>query len=245
MLDTKAIAAALSPIIKEHVEAATAPLLRRIDELERRQPNPGERGADGQPGAAGKDCDMAAVMARVDEFLKSIPAPENGRDGADGKDGAPGEKGVDGRHGEDGKPGADGVGLAGALIDRTGALIVTLSNGETRSLGPVVGRDGVDGERGAAGFELTDFDSDWRPDEKLLVLSWDSGEIKYSHELFVPYLRDAGVWTEGAAYMKGDCVTWGGSLWTAQDDTSEKPETGKTWRLAVKRGRDAKPVSVS
>ena len=35
-------------------------------------------------------------------------------------------------------------------------------------------------------------------------------------------------------------MTWGGSLWTAQDDTAEKPDGSKTWRLAVKKGRDGK-----
>lgn len=202
--------------------------------------NPPADGVDGENGADGKDVDMDVVMARVDEFLKSIPVPENGkdgRDGVDGKDGAAGEKGIDGRNGSDG---ADGIGVAGALIDRDGILNLTLTNGEVRALGRVEGRDGKDGERGVQGFGLDDFATDWRPEEKVLVLSWDAGDTRYSHELFVPYLRDAGVWVEGSAYLKGDCVTWAGSLWTAQDDTSEKPETGKGWRLAVKRGRDGK-----
>jgi hypothetical protein len=53
--------------------------------------------------------------------------------------------------------------------------------------------------------------------------------------------KDMGVWGEGRSYLKGDGVTWGGSFWIAQDDTADKPEaSAKSWRLAVKRGRDGK-----
>lgn len=50
-----------------------------------------------------------------------------------------------------------------------------------------------------------------------------------------------GVFTP-EAYAKGDTVTWGGSLWHCDEQTSDKPgEPGsKGWRLAVKKGRDGK-----
>ena len=245
MLDTKAIATALAPIVKSHVDQATAPLIARIAELEKRQPErgadgkDGQNGVDGKDGADGRDADPVSevqIAAAVERYLTANPPPA-GKDGADGADGKDGEKGADGA---DGRDGADGVGLAGAMIDRDGALNVTLTNGEVRSLGPVVGRDGRDGERGPEGFSLTDFETDWRPDEKILVLSWDAGDTRYSHELFIPYLRDAGVWTDGSSYLKGDGVTWGGSFWIAQDDTAEKPDGSKAWRLSVKKGRDGK-----
>lgn len=255
MLDTKAIAAALAPVVRTHVAEATAPLIARIAELEKRQPErgePGEPGRDGVDGADGRDADPVSdeqIAKAVAEYLAANPPPA-GRDGADGKDAdlealqahcadliaaLPKPD-----NGKDGRDGADGVGLAGAMIDRDGELNVTLTNGEVRKLGPVVGRDGTDGERGAAGFSLTDFDTDWRPEDKVLVLRWDAGETSYSHELFVPYVRDMGVWGEGKSYLKGDGVTWAGSFWIAQDDTADRPEAGKSWRLAVKRGRDGK-----
>lgn len=246
MLDTKAIATALAPVVKSHVAEATAPLIARIAELEKRQPErgePGVPGRDGKDGADGRDADPVTdeqIAAAVERYLAANPpaAGKDGRDGVDGKDGDPGEKGA---AGVDGRDGADGVGLAGAMIDRDGELNVTLTNGEVRKLGPVIGRDGTDGERGAAGFSLTDFDTDWRPEDKVLILRWDAGETSYSHELFVPYVRDMGVWGEGRSYLKGDGVTWGGSFWIAQDDTADKPEaSAKSWRLAVKRGRDGK-----
>lgn len=54
-------------------------------------------------------------------------------------------------------------------------------------------------------------------------------------------ILDRGVW-EQRAYEKGDAVSYGGSLWIAQQDTEDAPGTSKAWRLAVKRGRDGKDL---
>lgn len=75
---------------------------------------------------------VAPLLRRI-ETLEARPAPERGE------------------RGERGEAGPSGVGMAGAMIDRTGVLILTLSNGEARELGPVVGRDGVDGKDGTDG----------------------------------------------------------------------------------------------
>lgn len=58
----------------------------------------------------------------------------------------------------------------------------------------------------------------------------------------LPVVMDRGVFKPGNTYKSGDAVTWGGSLWIAQEPTADKPgEPGaKGWRLAVKKGRDAK-----
>lgn len=56
-----------------------------------------------------------------------------------------------GEKGDIGASGRDGVGLAGALIDRGGELVVTFSDGTQRSLGIVVGKDGEDGALGERG----------------------------------------------------------------------------------------------
>lgn len=58
-------------------------------------------------------------------------------------------------------------------------------------------------------------------------------EFKFS----LPIVIDRGMWREGK-FERGDGVTWGGSFFIAQRDTSAKPETSPDWRLAVKRGRD-------
>lgn len=150
----------------------------------------------------------------------------------------------------------DGVNLAGMFIDRNGELIATLSNGETRVLGPVVGvsvdpvevermvaekvaqidrpKDGVDG----LGFE--DMTETLEDDGRTIVRRYQRGDKvrEFRHKMAV--VLDRGVFKEGQTYQPGDGVTWGGSFWIAQEETSEKPDSGKGFRLAVKRGRDGK-----
>lgn len=253
MLDTKAIAAALAPIVKQHVEAATAPLLKRIDDLEKRQPEKGDSGADGQNGRDGADADMDALKAHCEALIAALPKPENGKDGRDGLDGAPGECGADGLNGSDGREGAagaDGVGLAGALIDRDGILNLTMTNGEVKSLGRVEGRDGKDGERGEAGFSLDDFEVNLKADGRTVELSFSRGEAIFTRELALPTMIYRGSYAEGQTYERGDTVTYAGSLWHCNGgeaqgqwsgETKEKPGDGsKAWTLAAKRGRDGK-----
>lgn len=152
----------------------------------------------------------------------------------------------------------DGVNLAGALIDRDGNLVLTLSNGETKELGKVVGRDGPDADMAALerslrdmvaaipapkdgldGVGFDDMSCDVREDGVYLV--WEKGDLVKEARLPIP--MDRGVWKEGQHYRAGDGVTWGGSFWIAQADKPEgKPDAGKGWRLAVKKGRDGKDV---
>ena len=47
--------------------------------------------------------------------------------------------------------GSDGVGFTGALIDKSGSLVLTKTDGTTIDLGVVVGRDGEQGPSGPAG----------------------------------------------------------------------------------------------
>jgi integrin beta 3 len=57
----------------------------------------------------------------------------------------------------------------------------------------------------------------------------------------VPTVIDRGVYRADESYQRGDGVTWAGSFWIAQKDTSAKPDAPDGgWRLAVKRGRDGK-----
>lgn len=61
------------------------------------------------------------------------------------------ERGEKGERGDRGEQGPSGVGVAGAMIDRGGVLILTLSNGQHCELGPVTGKDGTPGEKGERG----------------------------------------------------------------------------------------------
>src|SRR3546814_16396699 len=98
-----------------------------------------------------------AVSEQLPDAIKAIPVPEApapiepdmeaiGKMIADGVAKAvselpPAEKG------------APGVGLAGAMIDRAGTLVVTTRDGQAHNLGLIVGKDGKPGET----LHLADF----------------------------------------------------------------------------------------
>lgn len=271
--DGKAFGNEIVGAVKDHVASVLGPILRRLDELEKRQPLQGERGKDGADGKDGRDgadgkdgrdgvdgkdgkdapeVTEEQIAEAVARYLTSNPPPagkdgrdgKDGKDGRDGVDGKPGEKGADGRDGADGKDGSngrDGVGVAGAVIDRSGNLVLTLTDGSTRDLGVVIGKDGQpgkDGKDGAPGRDGVGFDDlDLVESDEGVLLRFTRGDQVKSFRL--PIVVDRGVWREGQ-YRKGDGVTWAGSFWIAQEDTTEKPDTGKGWRLAVKKGRDGK-----
>lgn len=153
------------------------------------------------------------VKAEVAESLAGLPAPEKG------------------------EPGRDGLGLANALIDRDGCLVVTFTDGSDKNLGLVVGKDGENGKDGET-FTLDDFDIE-PLDERTIKLKFAKGEVVHSFELAFPVPVYRGVFKDGESYERGDMVTWGGDLWHAERATSQKPATDD-WRLAVRKGRDAK-----
>lgn len=189
----------------------------------------GEKGERGEPGRDGKDVDPADLQRMVAEAVtKAMAAIQIPKDGAPGRDGK------------------DGVGVAGAMLDRSGNLILTLTDGAMRDLGPVVGRDGLPGEKGADGkdgrdgFSLDDFDLE-KKDDRTVILKFVRGDVAEHYELHFPVMIYRGVYREGEAYERGDTVTWGGSLWHCDADTTDKPDgQQKHWTLAAKRGRDGK-----
>jgi hypothetical protein len=138
--------------------------------------------------------------------------------------------------------GADGIGLAGALIDREGELIVTLTNGETKSLGRVVGRKG---RNGRDGFGFDDMDVCVLDDDRTIELSFRRGEDEKAFTLKWPTVIDRGPFKidRRLPYESGDGVTWGGQFYICNEQTNDKPDLskdGKPWRLAVRKGRDGK-----
>lgn len=211
---------------------------------------------------------FGSLQAEVDEIHKKIselPEPKNGEDGKSVtvedvrpliveevnkvrdtlpvKEGTPGKDGKDGEPGKDGKDGADGVNLAGAFIDKNGELVLTLSNGSVKNLGPVIGKNGEPGKDGVDGIDGIGFDdmhAETRDDGLYLV--WEKEGV--TKEARIPSIQDRGVWKEGNSYRLGDAVSWGGSLWIAKKDNptgSPKSEGAHNdWRLAVKKGRDGR-----
>lgn len=276
MFDGKAFGEQMVSVVRAYVDQATAPLLAEIrslrsevDALRARAPEKGEDGksvtldevrplvesavkaeVSAIPRAQdGADADMDALRAHLADLVAALPVPEAPK-ALTIDDLAPlVQERVERAVSAIPVP-QDGVGLAGAVIDRDGALCITLTNGEVKTLGPVVGRDGEDGDAGAPGFGLDDFDVNLREDGRILELSFESGERKYTASLFIPTMIYRGVYREGQEYERGDTVSFGGSMWHCNGGdlegpwngtTAEKPGEGtKYWTLAAKRGRDGK-----
>lgn len=231
----------------ESIRRAVEPLQARIADLEKQVaslPAP-INGQDGAPGKDGKSITIEDVQPIIDravalicedaeqainEAVKAIPAPKDGKDGRDGERGEKGEKG------------ADGAGIADALIDRDGALVVTYTDGRVKSLGQVVGRDGRDGEdgrNGADGIGLESFELEYLPEtHEISVRAAAAGRTK---EIRYPAggIRPAGYWREGTKAKSGEAWVHDGSGWVALRDTASKPESKSAdWILMARRGRD-------
>lgn len=153
------------------------------------------------------------------------------------------------------KDGADGRGLASMLIDRDGGLVATMTDGRTEKLGSVVGRDGKDVDMPAIERAIADAvkalpkpkdgvdglgfdDMDIETGDDGVFLRFEKGDVV--KRCPVPVVVDCGVFKQGRTYNKANGVTWGGSFWIAQKETSDKPGESDVWRLAVKKGRDGK-----
>jgi collagen type III alpha len=92
----------------------------------------------------------------------------------------------------------------------------------------IPGPQGPQGERGADGIAT-------RAELEEMI------EARFA-ELQVRTFADSyrEVYRAGEQYRRGETVTWGGSLFLAMADTTDKPETTPAWRLMVKHGRDGK-----
>lgn len=229
------IAALVEARVAEVVEARVAEAVARAVAA---LPVP-QDGKDGEPGRDGRDADPAEVQAMVDESVAravaAIKLPK-------GDKGDPGEKG---------EKGEDGIGMAGAMIDRQGNLIITMTDGSIHALGLVVGRDGEPGKDGAPGRDgrdgvdgrdglgFEDMEAEYDGERTVTVKFAREGIVK-TYAWQFPVVIDRGVYKAGQQYEAGDAVTFGGSLWIAQKSTSGKPQDSDDWRLAVKRGRDGK-----
>lgn len=145
-------------------------------------------------------------IAELESAIKDIPAPKDGK---------------------------DGVGLVNALRDETGALVLVMSDGSTKNLGQI---DGKDGET----FTLDDFDI-VPIDERTITMGFTKGELKHTFELEFPVTIYRGVYNEKETYVRGDVVTWGGSAWHCDEAKGIKPGAPDSgWRLMVKAGRPGK-----
>lgn len=102
------------------------------------------------------------------------------------------------------------------------------------------GANGLNGKDGADGLGVDDFIAE-HDGERTFTLKYARGErVKAIGTFTVPSEIYRGVFVDGRTYTRGDCVTWGGSEFHCNEDTTAKPEQSKAWTLKVKRGRDGR-----
>lgn len=110
----------------------------------------GEKGDKGDTGVQGEKGDKGDTGAKGEKGDKGDTG-EQGIQGVAGKDGKDGINGTDGVDGKDGTNGKDGVGIANVLINTSGELELTFSDGQQINLGNVKGSKGDKGEKGDTG----------------------------------------------------------------------------------------------
>ncbi|MDB6455011.1 hypothetical protein [Falsirhodobacter sp. 20TX0035] len=147
MLDIEKLTDAMVVHTMKAIDRATAPLLARLSEMEKRlkdipQPQDGKDGAPGTDGRDGQSVtieDIAPLIAtEVARVVAALPPAEKGQDGAKGKDGRDGASVT----AEDVAP------LIAAEVARTMAELPVPQNGKD-------GADGKDGRDGKDGLSIT------------------------------------------------------------------------------------------
>lgn len=220
----KELAEGLKPVISEAFKNAVKPLLVRLAAVEAKTPERGEKGDTGERGENGTD-------------------GSQGEPGPAGPAGERGEKGDPGERGEKGDPGINGKDADPVLIERmVGEIVAKIPPAPAGRDGQpgIPGRDGKDGLNGKDGLGAEDIHEEFEDDGRILVRRYiRDGEVVKEFRHKTTTMIDRGVWRAGP-FLKGDSVSYRGSLFIAQEDTSDEPETSKAWRLAVKRGRDGK-----
>jgi hypothetical protein len=206
------------------------------------------------PGRPGKDADPVDVDLVVEKILAKIPPAKDGTS-VTLEDVLPEiRKAVADEYaanppapGKPGERGYSGVDVKDLLIDADGQLVVTLSTGEVKRAGRVVGTDGAPGkpgENGNDGLGFEDMSEELDADGRTIIRRYSRGEkvVEFRHKFGVTLYQ--GVFSDDREqpYQKGDQVSYGGSMWIAQKDAPEgRPQDGNpSWKLAVKRGRDGK-----
>lgn len=201
----------------------------------------GERGLQGPQGERGEPGPAGATGA------EGQPGPAGER----GPQGERGERGIDGRDGRDGQDGRDALEIEIQPTIEVGRSYARgtwakFNGGLFRALRNTTSGDSVDLREWDCilnGFSLSPVHFQFSDDVRTLTteLRMSDGSA-YRHDFRFPVMIHRGIWREQQEYVRGDCVTWGGSVWHCiADATREKPGQGSpSWQLAVKKGEDGK-----
>jgi len=135
------------------------------------------------------------------------------------------------------------LGIAGALIDRDGALQITLSNGEVKNLGRVEGKNGEPGKDGEDGVSFEAFDMRYIDETGELEVKATAGGITKEVRFHIGGMRGKGYWREGVTAKANEAWSYGGQLWIAVKETKSEPKAGaEDWFLGARKGKDADTI---
>lgn len=192
----------------------------------------GVDGKDGRDGTDGKsvsiDDVLPTVMEKVQKALDAIPIPKDGKDGEPGRDGKDGTSVTV----EEMKAIVEAYASTWALDFEKRASEV-MQRTIDRLPKPKDGRDALSIEN----FELSLGD-----DLRTFTVALICGETRVEKSVKLPFPVYREIWKAETSYDIGDAVTWDGSVWIAlKASTGSRPgEYNKSWRLAVKRGRNGR-----
>lgn len=210
---------------------------------------------DGRDGVDGKSVTLEDVIPVIEQAVKAIPIPKDGKDGVNGHTPSadeikslipapiPGERGadgIDGRNGKDGTDGRDGLDITPIpAIDEAKSYprgtYATHLSGLWRSFEQTNGMKGWECiVRGLHDIEEEMIDS------RTIVTRYITSTGVIEKKRTTHSLEYKELWQKPGTYVRGDTVTWGGSMWVRiADGENKQPGTdGSGWRLAVRAGRD-------
>lgn len=97
---------------------------------------------------------------------------------------------------------------------------------------------------GRDALNLEDFDLTLADDGRTVTVKMQAGETVIEKSVKIATVIDRETFKHEDTYEKGDGVSYGGSFWIAKCDTPKGvPGSGETdWRCAVKKGRDGKDL---
>jgi hypothetical protein len=230
MLDPVEFGKAMAAIVNE----ATAPLVKRIEELEARQRENGDHAppveidvSDVVKELLASDGIKQLVGLEVESFLTENPPPP-GKDGKDGDKGDPGEPGKSVTL-EDVSLFLDAA-IAKHVLDFERRANETLAKAIDKIPVPKDGRDGVD---------LTELSVDY-DGERTVTVKGRTGTV--TKRVPIPLWR--GYWSPGVVAEKGDILTHNGTAYIAIVDNPKcEPGVGKydhEWKVFARKGRDGK-----
>lgn len=234
MIDSAEFGKHIGQLIKE----STAPLLKRIDALEKQLASRHELSVQDviEQISLEKVATMAAAM---------LPVPENGKD-------AEVDLGALKAHLEtlvESIPAvaplpAPSVEEIAATFERRFSDLTLSWERQARDTFEKAADRMPKPKDGTDAIPLEGFDLALAEDSRTVTLKMQAGDSVVEKTIKIAAVLDRGVFKTGSEYEKGDGVSYGGSFWIAKcDDPKGVPGTGETdWRCAVKAGRPGKDL---